>query len=94
MDRQPVVSTNVKSIGYDKIQKIMEVEFHTGGIYRYFDVTEQEHSALMKAESIGSHLMRNIRQKRTQRMSPPVVRADSQTKERFQRPKHWPPENF
>ena len=32
MERQPVKSTNVKAVGYDEEQKVLEVEFKSGGV--------------------------------------------------------------
>jgi len=36
MDRQPVVSSNIKSIGYNHILRTLEIEFHEEGTYQYF----------------------------------------------------------
>lgn len=38
MERVGVVSGNLLSVGYDPDTKELEVEFHTGAIYRYKDV--------------------------------------------------------
>lgn len=55
MQRQPVKSSNIASVGYDEIQKIVEVEFKTdGSIYQYRDVPEDIWITIMTAPSIGS----------------------------------------
>jgi len=56
MVRQRVSSTNVWSIGYDDATDTLEVEFHSGGIYQYFDVPETVYAALMRALSKGHYL--------------------------------------
>ncbi len=54
MDRQLVSSSNIRAIGYDGEQRVLEVEFHSGGIYRYFGVPVHLHAQLMAAPSHGS----------------------------------------
>lgn len=53
MDRTPVTSENIKEIGYDPRLSILEIEFHSGGTYQYFDVPENVHQALLNASSHG-----------------------------------------
>jgi hypothetical protein len=52
MERQPVTSSNVKTIGYDLGEHVLEVEF-TAGVYRYYDVPPAVHENLMGAASVG-----------------------------------------
>lgn len=56
MDRLPVQSSNVASIGYDPAGLVLEVEFKDGNVYRYAGVSPNAYAALMAAKSIGSHL--------------------------------------
>lgn len=63
MDRQPVESSNILSIGYDPNEKIMEVEFKGNSVYQYFEVPEQLHPGIMQAESKGRYLHQRIRGK-------------------------------
>ncbi len=51
-----VDSSNISSIGYDSQNKILEVRFHNGSTYQYFDVPAYLHSQLMNANSHGSFL--------------------------------------
>jgi len=60
MIRQPVSSSNIRSIGYDAKSQALEIEFHSGGIYQYFNVPESIYSALMSASSHGSYFHRHI----------------------------------
>jgi hypothetical protein len=54
-------SSNVKSVGYDATSKVLEVEFHTGAVYRYSGVPAKVHRALMEAESIGAAFHKLVR---------------------------------
>jgi KTSC domain len=60
-ERTSVVSRNVSSIGYDAATQVLEVEFRDHAVYRYADVTAEEHAAIMAAPSKGAHLVREIR---------------------------------
>ena len=62
MDRQPVQSSNLRSIGYDQNTNIIEIEFHSGDIYQYFNVPESIYLALMNAVSKGTYFHDKIKQ--------------------------------
>jgi len=61
MDRQPVSSSNIASVGYQSTSGTLEIEFLSGGTYQYFDVPEQVHIDLVSASSIGGFFARNIK---------------------------------
>lgn len=61
IERTPVSSSNIKSIGYDSDNKTLAVEFSDGSVYHYHDVEKDDHEALISAKSIGKHLHQNIR---------------------------------
>lgn len=61
MDREPVDSSNVAAIGYDLDSATLEVEFHNGSVYQYFDVPAIVHVEFMQAESPGRFLHAQIR---------------------------------
>lgn len=61
MQRIPVTSSNILSIGYDAPTAILEVEFTSGDIYQYFDVPEYLYQQFMQAASVGEFLNENIR---------------------------------
>lgn len=48
-----VDSSFVKSIGYNPISKILQIEFETTGVYLYYDVAAEVYAGLMNAESHG-----------------------------------------
>ena len=61
MNRTAVKSSNIRSIGYNRADKILEVEFHSGDIFQYSEVPEFEYRGLMSAESHGRYFDRNIK---------------------------------
>lgn len=61
MNRDRVSSSNLASIGYDASQNILEIEFHSGGIYQYFNVPERVYSGLMAASSHGSYFDSHVK---------------------------------
>lgn len=65
MQRFPVNSTFAKSIGYDFVHSILEIETHPsrnqpGHIYQYRDVPINVFAKFVKAHSIGSYYNRYI----------------------------------
>lgn len=63
MERTPVSSSNIRSIGYDPDTSTLEIEFNNGRIYQYFAVPQGEFDALMSAGSHGTYLNANIKGK-------------------------------
>ena len=61
MDRRPVQSSNLSSIGYDPSTQTLEIEFKGGGVYTYHDVDQAKADALLNAESVGKHFHAHIR---------------------------------
>lgn len=61
MERFPVSSTSLKSVGYDSDRRLLEVEFHSLAVYIYEDVPMWAYEALMTAASIGRYFERRIR---------------------------------
>lgn len=61
--RSPVSSSKIASVGYDKKSSIMEVEFHNGVIYQYFDVPEKVYLELINAPSHGAYFMHEVEDK-------------------------------
>jgi len=61
MNRTPVTSSNVASVGYDPNTMTLEVEFRNGSAYQYFDVPETVYQDLMSASSVGTYLNQNIK---------------------------------
>ena len=61
MERNPVISSNIRAIGYDSDSQTLEVEFNHGGVYQYAGVPQGEHDGMMNAESKGKYLNANIK---------------------------------
>jgi hypothetical protein len=61
MQRIPVSSSNVDSVGYDEDSGTLEVEFKNGTVYQYFDVPSKIYENLMSASSIGGFLASSIK---------------------------------
>jgi hypothetical protein len=61
MERIPVSSSNIKSIGHDPHTNTLEVEFASGKLFQYEDVNVDEHAALLGAKSVGSHFANIIK---------------------------------
>lgn len=61
MRRQPIESEALQSVGYDAARRVLEVEFTSGEVYRYFDVPEREHAALVRADSSGAYFVEHVR---------------------------------
>jgi hypothetical protein len=61
MERRPVNSSVIRSIGYDADAKVLEVEFRTARIYQYFEVPARVHEDLLHAKSIGEFFNHQIR---------------------------------
>jgi len=61
MNRTPVSSSHVASVGYDPNTLTLEVEFNDGSVYQYFDVPETVYQELLRASSVGTFMHANIR---------------------------------
>jgi len=60
MERKPVESSSIKSIGLEN--GVMHIEFASGGVYEYKGPKVAEHcEQLLKAASIGKHFHANVR---------------------------------
>jgi hypothetical protein len=56
MMREPVASTNILSLGYDSASETLEVEFSSGSVYQYYNVSAALHDQLMTAPSKGQFI--------------------------------------
>lgn len=61
MERTPVDSSVLVSVGYDRVRMVLEIELVNGTIYRYFDVPESTFRQLMSAQSLGKYYNADIR---------------------------------
>jgi hypothetical protein len=56
-----VVSTTLSTVAYDRIWNLLQLEFRSGAVYRYFGVSTVVHEALLAAPSKGSYFNQAIR---------------------------------
>lgn len=59
--REPVVSSNVASVGYSRHLRALEIEFTRGAVYRFLDVPPKVHQGLIAARSKGRFIAEYIR---------------------------------
>jgi hypothetical protein len=67
MERTPVDSQSVASVGYDSERFELEVEFRNGRIYRYEQVPVAAYRLLLQAPSIGEYINRIVKPRFTAR---------------------------
>jgi hypothetical protein len=61
MERSPVGSSNIESVGYDFESLTLEVEFKGGSVYQYYDVPSDVYENFISADSLGSYLHHSIK---------------------------------
>jgi len=61
MTKLPVVSSELRAVGYDSDDNVLEIEFNNGGVYRYFGVPIHVYSSLMTVPSKGRYFNQQIR---------------------------------
>ena len=61
MDRQEVVSSMIKSLGYDPDVQVLEVEFTKGQVYQYEGVPVDVFETLVTSESVGKAFSQHVR---------------------------------
>jgi hypothetical protein len=61
VERQPIESSSLRSVGHDFESQILEVEFVNGRTYRYFNVAADAYLALLEAPSKGAFFNAHIK---------------------------------
>jgi hypothetical protein len=61
MQRQAVESTTMRSVGYDEMAQVLEVEFQSGTVYQYLEIPPAIYKELLEAESKGRYFNSEIR---------------------------------
>lgn len=56
-----VLSSQINAIGHDSITNKMRIEFKSGALYEYSEVTPEIFGEFAKAKSIGSHFYKYIK---------------------------------
>jgi KTSC domain-containing protein len=87
----PVESSTLASVGYDESSDLLQLEFRSRAIYRYFEVPTAVHEALLAATSKGSYFNQAIRGRyRFVRVGMPASGASSPVRSASQRGAAWP----
>jgi len=60
MERKRVNASNIRSVGYDAANQVLEIEFTSGSIVQYSGVSPEVHRRFMNAPSPGSFFQDNI----------------------------------
>ena len=61
MRREPVNSSNLRSVGYEPTSATLEIEFNSGGVYQYSGVPAHVHDSLLRSGSLGRFFASQIR---------------------------------
>lgn len=61
MERQPVTSRMLASVGYDEASATLELEFVEGRVYQYFGVPSDVHAGLIAADSHGAYFETHVK---------------------------------
>ncbi len=57
----PVDSSAASAIRYNPRRRCLDVEYVSGGRYRYYDVSAEVHQELLAADSVGAYLNQRIK---------------------------------
>lgn len=63
MNRKPVRSTNIVSIGYDSDTSVLEIEFYSREVYQYTNIPQRLFDDFMTSQSLGRYFAQNIKGK-------------------------------
>ena len=58
-----VVSTTLATVAYDRAGDILQLEFRSGTVYRYYGVPGEVHDGLLRASSKGRYFNGEIRKR-------------------------------
>ncbi|MGA2105641.1 KTSC domain-containing protein [Methanoregula sp.] len=61
MERLPVKSCILRSVGYDDTMKNMEIEFHSGLVFQYSGVPSKVYSDLVSSTAVGKYFSEKVR---------------------------------
>jgi hypothetical protein len=63
VDRQPVKSVILRSVGYDESRKVMEIEFQNNQVYQFSGVPPKVYTGLIHSEEMGKYFSEKVRPK-------------------------------
>ncbi len=71
-----IASSSMSRVSYHFGKSVLQVEFHDGSVYRYFDVPIHAYRELLQADSKGTHFNHHIRNAFTHAMGPMIDQAN------------------
>jgi hypothetical protein len=63
LERQPVKSRILRSMGYNDSTKILEIEFQNGLVYQFLEVPPKIYADLVRSAEIGKYFTDKVRTK-------------------------------
>ena len=60
MDRRKISASNIRSVGYDARNRVLEIEFSDGSVMQYSGVSEEVQRRFVNAPSPGSYFRDQI----------------------------------
>lgn len=67
MERKRISASNIRSVGFDSRNRVLEIEFSNGSIVQYNGVSDEVHRRFVNAPSPGSYFQDNIEENFTAR---------------------------
>lgn len=61
MDMQPIISSNVKEVGFDEKTNTMRITFSNGGTYEAPGITQSDFDSFLASKSKGSHFAKVLK---------------------------------
>lgn len=61
MNRTPVSSSNIASVGYDSGSSTLQIEFNNGKLYDYYSVPEEIYNEIINTGSPGGYFHSHIK---------------------------------
>lgn len=83
----PVKSSNLAAVGYDPESEMLRVQFHSGAVWEYSQVSPAKYSALIHAPSVGGYYSTFIKGKHDGVLveSKPPAKTDAMLREDLER---------
>lgn len=69
MERTPVKSSNIASVGFCSDRKCVEIEYKNGSVYEYEDCDQKLYDALMTSESKGKFVHTHLKNRKFKKLS-------------------------
>jgi hypothetical protein len=70
VERTPVKSRILRSVGYEEKTKILEIEFQNGEVHQFSLVPPKVFADLMRSEEIGKYFSEKVRPKFQSKLVP------------------------